>query len=102
MTEPWPWPRELDAVIAALKHHRLVFENDQVRVLDTRIRVGDIVPVHTHRWPAVYKTVRFSHFTRRDGDGKILFRSREIANPLPPSCMDRLSSSAQHRKRRRR
>ena len=86
MTESWPWPPELDAVIAAPKHHRLVFENDQVRVLDTRIPVGDTVPVHTHRWPAVYNTVRFSHFIRRDGEGKILFdsrTSRRIRCPRP-------------------
>ena len=89
MNEPWPWPPELDAIIAAPKHHRLVFENDQVRVLDTRIPVGDIVPVHTHRWPAVYNTVRFSHFILRDGEGNILFDSRNIspdADPLPPAA----------------
>jgi hypothetical protein len=58
-------------------------------VLDTRIPVGDLVPVHTHRWPAVYNTVRFSHFIRRDGDGKTLFDSRNIATdavPLPPAA----------------
>ena len=34
MTEPWPWPPQLDAVTAAPKHHMLIFENEQVRVLD--------------------------------------------------------------------
>jgi len=86
MKEPWPWPPELDAVIAAPRHHRLVFENEQVRVLDTRIPVGDTVPVHTHRWPAVYNTVRFSHFIRRDGEGNILFDSRTLATLLPPAA----------------
>jgi len=87
VTQPaWPWPPELDAVIAAPKHHRLVFENDRVRVLDTRIPVGDTVPVHTHRWPAVYNTVRFSHFIRRDGEGKIRLDTRTLAAPLPPAA----------------
>jgi len=89
MNEPWPWPPELDAIIAAPKHHKLVFENEQVRVLDTRIPVGDTVPVHTHRWPAVYNTVRFSHFIRRDGEGNILFDSRNISpdtDTLPPAA----------------
>ena len=86
MKDPWPWPPELDAVIAAPKHHRLVFENDQVRVLDTRISAGDTVPVHTHRWPAVYNTIRFSHFIRRDGEGKTLFDSRNLAEALPSAA----------------
>src|SRR5262249_23486633 len=79
----WPWPDELDAVIAAPKHHRIVFENDGMRMLDTRIPVGDTVPVHTHRWPGVYYTVQFSHFQRRDGEGKLLFDSRTVTGPRP-------------------
>jgi hypothetical protein len=74
----WPYPESLDAVIAAPRHHRLILENDRVRVLDTRIPPGDIVPVHTHRWPGVYHTVQFSHFLRRDGEGTLLFDSREV------------------------
>jgi len=86
MKEPWRWPPELDAVIAAPKHHTLLFENERVRVLDTRIPIGDMVPVHTHRWPAVYNTVCFSHFVRRDGEGNVLFDSRQLTNPLPAAA----------------
>jgi hypothetical protein len=82
----WPWPDELDAVIAAPGHHTLILENDKVRLLDTRIPVGDVVPVHTHRWPAVYYTLRFSHFIRRDGEGKILFDSRTLTAPMPSAA----------------
>ncbi len=92
--KPWPWPDDLDAIIAAPKHHTLMLENEQIRLLDTRIPAGDMVPVHTHRWPAVYYTVRFSHFIRRDGEGKILFDSRTLANPLPPAAW--LDSLAPH------
>ena len=56
-TGSWPWPDSLDARTAAPRHHSLVLENERVRVLDTRIPVGDTVPVHTHRWPAVYYTI---------------------------------------------
>jgi hypothetical protein len=73
----WPWPESLDAVVAAPKHHKLILENERVRVLDTRIPVGDTVPVHTHRWPAVYYTVQSSDFVRRDQDGNVTFDSRE-------------------------
>jgi hypothetical protein len=84
-SKPWPWPDSLDAVIAAPNHHTLIFENDEVRVLDTRIPVGDIVPVHTHRWPAVYYTIAFSHFVRRDQSGTVLFDSRTAAGPRAPA-----------------
>ena len=56
MNTPWPWPDELDAVIAAPLHHKLIFENGQMRLLDTRIAPGDTVPVHTHRWPGAGAT----------------------------------------------
>ena len=37
MAADWPWDESLDALAAAPAHHRLVFENAHVRVLDTRI-----------------------------------------------------------------
>jgi hypothetical protein len=84
--EPWPWPDSLDAVIAAPQYHRLVLENERVRVLDTRIPAGDIVPVHTHRWPAIYYTIAPGDFVRRDGDGKVLFDSRTVPGMLSASA----------------
>lgn len=81
----WPWPDSLDAVIAAPQYHRIVLENDRVRVLDTRIPVGDVVPVHTHRWPAIYYTIVAGDFIRRDGEGKVLFDSRSVPGLLTVS-----------------
>ena len=49
----WPWPGELDALIAAPGSHRLLFENDRVRVLEVVIAAGAREPEHTHRWPSV-------------------------------------------------
>jgi mannose-6-phosphate isomerase-like protein (cupin superfamily) len=100
----WPWPPELDALIAAPKHHTLILENDLVRLLDTVIPVGDIVPVHTHCWPGVYHTLRFSHFVRRDGDGKLLFDSRTaevrpgaaFLENLPPHSVENVGDTDIH------
>jgi hypothetical protein len=77
----WPWPDSLDAVVAAPKHHRLLFENDRVRVLEVRIAPGETVPVHTHRWPAAIYVARQSDFLRRDGEGNLLFDSRTAGPP---------------------
>jgi hypothetical protein len=69
-------------MIAAPQYHKLVLENERVRVLDTRIPVGDIVPVHTHRWPAVYYTIVAGDFVRRDREGNVLFDSRTVPGLL--------------------
>lgn len=38
----------LDAVMAAPNHHKVLLENDQIRVLETLIRPGEETAVHTH------------------------------------------------------
>lgn len=67
---------ELDGVVAAPGHHRVLFENDAVRVLETRIRVGDRTPLHTHLTPTVSYVVSGSHLVRRDAAGEILLDTR--------------------------
>ncbi len=94
--EAWPWPDSLDAMIAAPQYHRLVLENERVRVLDTRIPVGDIVPVHTHRWPAIYYTIVAGDFIRRDADGKILFDSRSVPGMLTASAANFIECLTPH------
>jgi hypothetical protein len=69
-------------MVTAGEYHRLLFENERVRILEVRIGPGQRVPVHTHRWPSAIYIVSASDFIRRDGEGKILFDSR-AAGPLP-------------------
>src|SRR5271170_4482670 len=80
--QAWPWPDSLDALIAAPKSHHLLFENERVRVLEVRIAPGELVPVHTHRWPSAIYIAKPSDFVRRDADGNVLFDSR-TAGPAP-------------------
>lgn len=81
----WPWPDSSDALIAAPQHHTLVFENDVVRVLETRILPGDRTPVHTHRWPSVLHVLSWSDFIRRDASGTVVVDSRLSGKlVLPP------------------
>jgi hypothetical protein len=60
-----------------------LLENDQVRVLDTRIRPGEATPVHTHRWPSVLFVLAWSDFVRSDADGNVVLDSRTF--PLVPA-----------------
>lgn len=87
-TPEWPWPAELDALCAAPRHHTLLLENDQVRVLEARIAPGDSVPVHTHRWPSVLYVLSWSEFVRRDPSGTVVLDSRSVpTHAAPPSVL---------------
>ena len=81
------WPEALDALIAAPKHHKLLFENDSVRVLDTSIAPGETTPLHTHRWPAALYIRSWSDFVRRDGNGTIILDSQTIHAITPGSAL---------------
>ena len=52
--DPATWDPNLDAVVAAPKHHRVIFENDKLRVLEVTLEPQDEEPLHHHRWPSVF------------------------------------------------
>jgi predicted metal-dependent enzyme (double-stranded beta helix superfamily) len=51
--QPWPWPETMDAVLAAPGSHRVLLDNDRVRVLEVVIEPGAREPEHTHRAASV-------------------------------------------------
>ena len=67
---------DVDGVVAAPEHHRVIFENDAVRVLETTIPSGETTPVHTHLARTVNYVVSGSHFVRRDESGATMFDTR--------------------------
>lgn len=77
-------PDRLDAVAAAGEHHRVLLENEAVRVLETRIEPGQTVRLHTHRWPAACYIVAWSDFVRRDERGAVMLDTREAGVRVPP------------------
>ena len=81
---PWPYDDSLDALIADGKHHKLVMENERVRVLQTIIPPGAHTAVHTHRWPSVLYMLSVSDFLRYDDRGNVITDSRTAALPTPP------------------
>ncbi|RYE49629.1 MAG: hypothetical protein EOP21_05115, partial [Hyphomicrobiales bacterium] len=44
----------LDAVVAAPKQHKVLFENDRLRVLEVTLEPNEEEPTHHHRWPSVF------------------------------------------------
>lgn len=49
----WAWPQTMDALVAAPGSHRVLLENDRVRVLEVVIEPGAREPEHTHQAPSV-------------------------------------------------
>jgi hypothetical protein len=80
MTDPMD---RLDALLVAAKHHRLLLENESVRVLETRVEPGDTVPVHTHRWQGVSYVLSWSPFVRRDEVGNVMLDTRLESLSVP-------------------
>ncbi|TRC98882.1 hypothetical protein FJV76_06605 [Mesorhizobium sp. WSM4303] len=53
-TDPRQWDPKLDAVIAAPANHKVLFENDRLRVLEVILKPDEEEPTHHHRWPSVF------------------------------------------------
>jgi hypothetical protein len=98
---------KLDALIAAPQHHRLLFENEFVRVLDANIPAGEMTNVHTHRFPASLYFISWSNFIRYDAAGNVLVYSTQLekvpavgsvlwSDPLEPHSLKNAGEKALH------
>ncbi|HEX3680999.1 MAG TPA: hypothetical protein VHU83_00555 [Bryobacteraceae bacterium] len=100
------WPAALDALVAASAHHTLLFENEQVRVVRTRIPAGETTAVHTHQWAGVLLVQTWSDIIRRDPDGKVTLDTRQLPltdeptpniptwqPPLPPHAVENVGTT---------
>jgi predicted metal-dependent enzyme (double-stranded beta helix superfamily) len=76
-SDPASWDPKLDALVAAPGNHRLLYEDDAIRVLSVSVAPGEKEPVHHHRWPSVFVIDRLVKLRDFDGEG------REIPLPIP-------------------
>jgi len=65
-----------DAIVAAPNHHRVAYEDDRVRVLETIVLPGETTPLHAHAWPGTLYVLSGSAFVRRDAQGAVTLDSR--------------------------
>ena len=73
-----------DAVVADPGHHRVVFENEKVRVLEVIIKPGEKEPFHVHLMPTVMNIItgaklRITQATVEDGK-LVIGKSIEVGN----------------------
>lgn len=79
---PADWPKDQDAVIAAPENHKILMENDSVRVLEVTLLPGRTEPVHHHQWRSVLYITDAGDFIDRDGEGNVIFDTRTLPTPL--------------------
>ena len=76
------WSDSLDAVVAAPDNHKIVLENDDVRVLDVTVRPGEREKVHGHKLRSVLYVISEGEIRDYDADGKVIYETKTDPNPM--------------------
>jgi hypothetical protein len=98
---------ELDALIASPHHHKLLYENEFVRVLDTNIPPGEVTNLHTHNFSSALYILSWSDFIRYDDKENVLVDSRTLSKiptvvaalwsgPLAAHCLKNIGDNDLH------
>jgi hypothetical protein len=74
---PNDWPKSQDAVVSAPDNHKILMENESVRVLEVTLAPMLLEPLH-HQWPSVLYIMEAGDFIDRDGDGNIIMDTRQL------------------------
>lgn len=86
---------ELDGVMVAPHNHKVIFENEHVRVLETTIAAGEKTPLHTHLRPTLLYVLSESHFIRRDENGETM-RDTRAEHEVPQTKVHFVESTPKH------
>ncbi|MGH7517077.1 MAG: hypothetical protein ACREOC_06365 [Gemmatimonadales bacterium] len=81
------WPDSLDAVRAAPANHRMVLENDAVRVLDVTVRPGEREPLHAHCWPSAMYLMAAGRYRDYDASGAVLADVKAAPDSIFPMTL---------------
>lgn len=76
-TDPATWNPKLEATRSGTRNHKVIFENDDIRVLSVTVRPGETEKLHHHQWPSVLVIDSLTRLADFDKDGK------EQKLPLP-------------------
>ena len=81
-SDPATWDPALDAVLAAPENHKVLYEDDLIRVISVRVAPGATEKPHHHRFPAVFVIDRMVKL--RDFNG---ITNQEISLPIPEDAV---------------
>lgn len=85
--DPTTWPEHLEATVAAPDNHKVLLENEHVRVLEVTLAPGEVEPLHFHRWPSVLHIQQAGDWIDRDARGTVIFDSRKVPPMTFPVTM---------------
>jgi predicted metal-dependent enzyme (double-stranded beta helix superfamily) len=102
----WPWPDSMDAVSAATKNHKVLYEDERVRILEVTVEPGEKENMHYHRWPSVLIIDSPAKKNEYTSDGKVTSTDRSSAEtplpivvrmgPTPPHAIENLDTNSLH------
>ena len=95
--DPSKWSDSLDAVKAAPGNHRVILENDRIRVLSVTVAPGENEPLHMHRMPSVLYIIAEDDIQDFDAAGKLLYDTRAQKSPPKTPYAEWMGPQAPHR-----
>src|SRR5687767_4873400 len=63
------WPPHLEALVAAPANHRLLHEDDEVRVLEVTVLPDERENLHHHRWPSIMVVLARPEYRNFNAEG---------------------------------
>jgi hypothetical protein len=79
--KPCEWPDSLDAVASAPNNHKVVIENDRVRVLDVTVAPGEMENLHAHCRSSVMYLIYEGIYKDYGPNGELVAEATEAAPP---------------------
>jgi hypothetical protein len=86
--DSWIWPDSLDALKAAPENHKVVYEDDDVRILAVILDGHKSEPIHTHKWKSIMWIAKpivpckINNF-KKDANGNLIKSDSLIINDMP-------------------
>jgi hypothetical protein len=93
--QPWPWPESMDSLLAAPTSHRVLLDNNQMRVLEAVIEPGTREPEHAHQAPSVMIVDGPAPIRYYQG-GTLLVKSQAPPGSRPGVCVHWLEPECPH------
>ena len=91
--QKWTWPNKLDAVVAAPKNHKVVYEDSNVRVLQVICPPGNEEPIHTHQYKSTMWFTQSAHFMyytyATDKNGRLAKKDSFLVKGFPAEALNK-------------